>query len=177
MMLPQGVGGCQYLPARLLGGHGGANYWKRGLAVISRSNCLQLAASRLTPPKNRLCRRFCMSWPDARTGTSGERAAAQDTWRLANRSIKCSVCVCRFRWSARLAILWTVVFWGVARACGEAASSVPRHVTPIGMSRPVTIVLVSGIPEYPQHPLIQACRFNSRLQSISYRSSSRAHHA
>lgn len=107
-----------------------------------------------------------MSCPDARTGTSEETTAPQDTWRLANRSIECSVCVCRFRWSSRLAVLWAVVFWRCA--CGEAASSVPR-------GPPCHAVLSSNglwhcIPEYPQRLLIQVCRFNSRLQSTSYRS-------
>src|SRR6187551_1100107 len=46
-MMPQGAGGCQYLPARLLGGHGGVTIGKRGWLL----NCLQLAASRLPAPQ------------------------------------------------------------------------------------------------------------------------------
>lgn len=181
-MLPQGVGGCQYLPARLLGGHGGANYWKRGLAAISRSNCLQLAASRLTPPKNRLCRRFCMSWPDARTGTSEERAAAQDTWRLANRSIKFNQV-----FGVRLSVsmvgsLGHLVDRGVLGRCScmwrsGLVRTPPCHANWHVSASHNCLGLWHSRITYPQHPLIQVCRFNSRLQSISYRSSTCAHHA
>jgi len=100
------------------------NYWKKGLAVkLFAAGGLSFASTpTIQLPRNRLCRLFGMSCPDARTGTSEERTAAQYTWRLPNRSTDSSVCFCR-------------------RACGEAASSVPRHVDHIGMCRPVSPVM------------------------------------
>lgn len=143
---------------------------------------LQLAASRLTPPKNRLCRRFCMSWPDARTGTSEERAAAQDTWRLANRSIKFNQV-----FGVRLSVsmvgsLGHLVDRGVLGRCScmwrsGLVRTPPCHANwHVSASHNCLGLWHSRITS-PQHPLIQVCRFNSRLQSISYRSSTCAHHA